>query len=289
MRVIPFAAFFIAISLAGADAQSPSVGPQYDTTHVYVAEADFDRFVDSFVATFGGTPSKKALVTVTPTPSRTWSQLVSTPAGPVSVFAFTTAIPFPFGTERTGYLVENIDTAVAAARAAGASVIVETFTDPIGKDAVIQWPGGVNMQLYWHFAPPSAPALRTVPENRIYLPRDSADAFIASFLRFAKGTVVSDVNDAPGAEIGQPDPYRRIRLNSGFGRIVILATGGPLPYPYGRELTGYEVGDLDATLARAKAAGGELLVGPHPESDRQSAMVRFPGGYIAEIHELRKP
>ena len=30
------------------------VGPQYDSTHVYVASADLDAFVNSFIATFGG-------------------------------------------------------------------------------------------------------------------------------------------------------------------------------------------------------------------------------------------
>jgi hypothetical protein len=44
-----------------------AVGPQYDTTHVYVAPTDFDRFVASVVATFGGTASKKGVFTVTPT------------------------------------------------------------------------------------------------------------------------------------------------------------------------------------------------------------------------------
>ena len=29
------------------------------------------------------------------------------------------------------------------------------FDDPIGKDAIIQWPGGVNTQLYWHTTAPS--------------------------------------------------------------------------------------------------------------------------------------
>jgi hypothetical protein len=28
------------------------------------------------------------------------------------------------------------------------------FDDPIGRDAVIQWSGGANMQLYWHTTPP---------------------------------------------------------------------------------------------------------------------------------------
>jgi hypothetical protein len=57
-------------------AQTPAtagvaVGPQYDTTHVYVAPQDFDRFVASLIATFGGTTTKQGVFTVTPTPSTT--------------------------------------------------------------------------------------------------------------------------------------------------------------------------------------------------------------------------
>src|SRR5947209_19114308 len=44
---------------------SVAVGPQYDTTHVYVAPEDFDRFVASLLATFGGTTSKQGVFTVT--------------------------------------------------------------------------------------------------------------------------------------------------------------------------------------------------------------------------------
>jgi hypothetical protein len=133
-----------------------AVGPQYDTTHVYVAPADVDAFVASFLATFGGQSTKQVVVTVTPTPSSTTSQLLQTPVGTVSLFGFKTPIPFPFGAERTGYLVTDMDVAIKAARAAGADVLVEPFPDPIGKDAVIQWPGGVNTQIYWHTkAPPS--------------------------------------------------------------------------------------------------------------------------------------
>jgi hypothetical protein len=33
--------------------QSVAVAPQYDTTHVYVAPEDVDKFVASFLATFG--------------------------------------------------------------------------------------------------------------------------------------------------------------------------------------------------------------------------------------------
>ena len=36
-----------------------AVGPQYDSTHVYVAPGDMDAFVTSFMATFGGQTSKR--------------------------------------------------------------------------------------------------------------------------------------------------------------------------------------------------------------------------------------
>src|SRR5580700_11095932 len=136
-------------SLQTAKTAGVAVGPQYDTTHVYVAPQDFDRFVASLIATFGGTTTKQGVFTVTPTPSSTMSQLALTPVGSISVFGFKTPIPYPFGLERTGYLVTDMDVAVRAARATGADVLVAPFNDPIGRDAVIQWPGGVNTQLYW--------------------------------------------------------------------------------------------------------------------------------------------
>src|ERR1700741_4616002 len=111
---------------AGQQTATPNVavGPQYDTTHVYVAPDDFDRFVASFLATFGGTTSKQGVFTVTPTPSSTMSQLVLTPVGTLSVFGFKTPVPYPFGAERTGYLVTDLDAAVQAARATGADILV---------------------------------------------------------------------------------------------------------------------------------------------------------------------
>src|SRR6516162_11576379 len=124
-----------------------AVAPQYDTTHVYVPPTDFDRFVASVIATFGGTASKKGVFTVTPTASKTMTQLVFTPVGTLSGFGFETPIPYPFGSERTGYLVTNMDSAIRAARVSGADIIVSPFNDPIGRDAIIQWPGGVNTQL----------------------------------------------------------------------------------------------------------------------------------------------
>jgi predicted enzyme related to lactoylglutathione lyase len=263
------------------------VGSQYDTTHVYVAPADIDVFVASFLATFGGTSTRQVVTTVTPTPSSTTSQLLQTPVGKISLFGFTTPIPYPFGSERTGYLVTDMDKAVAAARAAGADLIVAPFPDPIGRDVVIQWPGGVNMQLYWHTTAPNYPELQTVPENRVYVSTDRAAAFVHDFLAFSHGKAVSDERDAPGIEIGRPnDVFRRIRIQSVFGNMTVLATDGHLPFPYGIETTGYETSDLKATLEKAKASGAKVLVEPYASESRNAAFVQFPGGYVAEIHDM---
>lgn len=281
LSLLPWAA----TNVRGATAAKFAVGPQYDSTHVYVAPMDFDGFVRSFLATFGGVAGKQGIFTVTPTPSSTMSQLVMTPAGTLSVFGFRTSIPYPFGTERTGYLVTDLDGAVRAARADGADVLVTPFNDPIGRDAIIQWPGGVNMQLYWHTTPPSYPALQAIPENRVYVSPDRVTAFTRGFLAFSQGKTVSDDAHAPGVEIGRPtDTYRRIRIESTFGKLAILVTDGHIPYPYGRELTGYEVASLDDTLAKARTAGVKTLVDPYETGERNAAVVQFPGGYIAEIH-----
>jgi len=279
------ALFSLVAALATPADSNFGVGAQYDTTHVYVQPEDFDKFVASLLATFGGTATKQGVFTATPSPSKTMSQLVLTPVGTVSVFGFKTPVPYPFGVERTGYLVTNLDAAVRAAQADGADVVVSPFDDPVGKDAVIQWPGGVNMQLYWHTTPPSYPALQTIPENRVYVSPERAAAFVHSFLGFSHGKVVSDNAHAPGVEIGHAsDTYRRIRISSVFGVTAVLVTDGHLPYPYGREMTGYEVANLADTLGKAKTAGVSVLDGPFSADGRNSAMVQFPGGYLAEIH-----
>jgi hypothetical protein len=270
-------------------AHNVAVAPQYNTTHVYVSPDDFDRFVASVLATFGGTTTKQVVATVTPTPSSTLSQLILTPVGSISVFGYKTPVPFPFGVERTGYLVSDMGVAVNAARLTGADVFVTPFDDPIGKDAIIQWPGGVYTQLYWHTTPPSYKPLETIPENRVYVSPDRADTFIRSFLSFSQGDIVSDDDRAPGIEIGRPrDTYRRVRISSNFGKLTVFVTDGQLPYPYGRELTGYEVTNLADTLAKAKGAGATILVAPYQADQRQASFVQFPGGYIAEIHSVKK-
>jgi len=143
----------------------------------------------------------------------------------------------------------------------------------------------VNMQLYSHTTAPNYPALTTVPENRVYLSPEKAKDFIHAFASFAHAKIISDDAKAPGVEIGRPtDTYHRTRLESLFGKMTVLVTDGHLPYPYGHEMTGYEVTDLAATLEKAKASGAIVLVDTYTADHRQAAMVQFPGGYIAEIH-----
>jgi hypothetical protein len=263
------------------------VGPQYSSTHVYVAPGDLDAFINSFVATFGGQPSKRLVTNVLPVPSSTEFQSVQTSVGTVSVFAFQTPIPFPFAQERTGSLVSNMDNALKAARSSGAEVIVQPFNDAIGVDSVIQWPGGVKMQLYWHFSAPNYAPLATIPDNRVYLSPDEADHFVNAFLGFSQGSIISDDRHADAGEIGRVgETYRCIRITSLFGNLQVLVTDGHLPFPFGHEVTGYQVPDLASTLGKARAAGVKVLSAPYETPNRTTAIVQFPGGYVAEIHSL---
>jgi hypothetical protein len=282
----PLAAYASDTRAQTAGRTALAAGPEYGTTHVYVASSsDLDALVKSFVATFGGTPTKLFVSNITPVASSTQWQAVLTPVGLLSVFAFQTPVPFPFGEERTGSLVTDMDRALKAARAAGAEVLVEPYKDPIGVDAIIQWPGGLKMQLYVHFKPSTNPPLETTPDNRVYVSPDQADNFVADFLRFSQGKIIGDEMHADRREIGRAgETYRRIRIASLFGNMQVMVTDGHLPYPFGRETSGYEVKDLAATLEKAKAAGAKILSAPYAAGDRNTAIVEFPGGYIAEIH-----
>src|SRR5580658_6409450 len=123
IRRCAIALLIVSASICSAQsAPTLAVAPQYDTTHVYVAPENVNAFVKAFLGTFGGTSTKQVVATVTPTPSSTTSQLLQTPVGTVSLFGFKTPIPYPFGAERTGYLVTNMDAAIQQARASGAEV-----------------------------------------------------------------------------------------------------------------------------------------------------------------------
>ena len=273
----------------GSEVASQAVGPQYDSTHVYVAPGQLATFVDSWLATFGGRATDVAVTVVTPTPSETRSQLVLSPVGTLSVFDFTKPVPYPFGAERTGWLMADFDAGVALARDSGADVQVAPFTDPIGRDAIVQFPGGINAQLYWHTTPPSYDPLESVPDNRIYLSPDAIDEFLDSYLHFTGGTVVADDAEVDGALIGSPGTaFRRILVDSGFGHTWIAVTDGHVAYPFGREVTGYAVENLPATIDRAEANGATVLAAPVAVGGADTAVLQFPGGYIAEFHTVRK-
>jgi hypothetical protein len=51
-------------------------------------------------------------------------------------------------------------------------------------------------------------------------------------------------------------------------------------------MTGYEVSSLTDTLAKTESLGVSILVQPYSSSGRTAAIVEFPGGYVAEIHEV---
>jgi hypothetical protein len=130
----------------------------------------------------------------------------------------------------------------------------------------------VNTQLYWHTTAPSYTPLQTVPENSVYVSADRVAEFVQSFLAFSHGKVVSDDAHAPGVEIGRPnEAFRRIRIYSNLGKLMVLATDGNLPNPFGRETSGYEVANLANTLAKAKAAGAEILIGPYAAEQGDAA------------------
>jgi hypothetical protein len=108
---------------------------------------------------------------------------------------------------------------------------------------------------------------------------------VDAFVNFSRGKVVADNWHADAAEIGRPgQTFRRVRVESKFGKMQVMSTDGQTPYPFGYDISGYEVRDLSDTLAKAKSQDVKILFGPVDTDDRHSALVQFPGGFIAEIH-----
>src|SRR5260370_11786826 len=68
---------------------------------------------------------------------------------------------------------------------------------------------------------------------------------------------------APGSEIGKPgDTYRRICIESTFGKLAVFVTDGHLPYPYGREITVDGRANLGGPLGNGKTAVEQTLIAP---------------------------
>jgi hypothetical protein len=279
------ASFAVLTPTAAAQPRAASpYGPSDNTAHAYVQHGQLDAFIHSWEATFGGTNPPPAANTITPTGSRMVGAIINSPIGVVSAYDYQTPVPYPFGAEHGGVAVHGVDAATATARVAGGVAAVAPWTGPGGREAVVQFPGGVDFQLYEPGA--EVPKLAAPPEYRIYLSDDAVNAFLAPYLRFAGGHVASDNRREDGAEIGAPGTtYHRIRLASPFGDTVVLAGNGYWNYPYGKESTGYTVPNLTDAIAKATANGATVLSGPHAGDHRNSAMLEFPGGYLAEFHD----
>lgn len=260
-------------------------GPQYVATHVYLPPGEADRFVSSWVETFGGTARSMGIVNVTPTPSLINSQVIISPVGTLSVFELTGPMPHPFGLERAGWRVADLNTSVNLARDLGAAVVVEPFGDPVGRHAVVQLPGGSHIQFYWVSIPLTFSPLNSIPDSRFYLSPDSVEAFLNVYLPLTEATVVADNAQKDGLAIGRPsNTFREIRIASPLGSTVLIVTDGHLPYPYGHEVVGYAVNDIEDTLTKARAAGATVLAPVVAVNGNCSAVLQFPGGYIAEVH-----
>jgi hypothetical protein len=141
-----------------------------------------------------------------------------------------------------------------------------------------------DMQLYWDTPPPSYPALKTIPENRVYVSPERADSFTCSFLEFSHGKVLKVLSDDPHTSFIEirraSDTIGQIRITSRFGLLTVFVTDGHLAYLYGREMAEYEVANLGQTLKKAKAAGETVLVESYSFGDRRAAM--------AELHSIER-
>ena len=221
-----------------------------------------DRFAAAFTATFGGAAGSPRSPAVTPTPSSTKMGGDPDAGGHVSVFGFTTPVPFPFGDERTGYLVTDMDRGhPGRTRGRRRRPRSRPSRTRSAQDAVVQWPGGVNMQLYWHTTPPNYAALQTIPENRSTSHR-SRRRLRSRFLAFSRGKVVSDDTAAPGVEIGRPgQTFARSASSRPSARSRCSSPTAIPPYPYGRETTGYEVTISLKRWPRHRAAAVTMLGG----------------------------
>src|SRR6201999_2134856 len=114
-------------------------------------------------------------------------------------------------------------------------------------------------------SPDPFPALRTVPDSRVYVARDALPSFLTSYKAFTEGRVVLDDPKADGGQIGAPGTtYHRVALTSKYGNTVVISTrDGAVDNPFGHEAAGIAVPRLAATLDKARANGAEVLWGPY--------------------------
>jgi hypothetical protein len=128
--------------------------------------------------------------------------------------------------------------------------------------------------------------LITIQEQRVYVSPDNVAAYISGYLRFTGGQIIKVLPLADGRDIGQPgETYQRFYLKSSVGVVDVLVTNGQLPFPYGKEHDGFQVSDVVVTVQRAVNSGATALTDPIFANGRTSAIIEFPGGFIAEVHD----
>ncbi|MFC5721304.1 glyoxalase [Streptomyces gamaensis] len=277
-------------SALGNSAQDLAFGPAYNTTHVYLDAKDEPALVNSWKKTFDSPGVNIGQYSnITPAgQTRDTGGVMPSPYGNLSLLALT-PLPYPFGTDQAGFRVKDVKAAVKAATGAGAKNIVQPWTEETGQETLVQFPGGVVVQLFQKsgkYAAATYPDLKSVPTDRYYVPLDAADDFVSAYTGFTGGRVTSDNKSADGAEVGMKGgTLRKVLIDAGkFGKAEVLATDGHLPYPYGREHSGYEVMDLPGTLDKATGSGAKVVV-PASAHGGKAAIVQFPGGYLAEVHQ----
>ncbi|RJQ76638.1 hypothetical protein D5S17_17385 [Pseudonocardiaceae bacterium YIM PH 21723] len=162
---------------AGIDGPARAYGVQYDASHVYVEHGKLPDFIASWEGTFGGTHNPPTVFGITPTPSKALASIIHSPVGLLAAYDYQTPVPFPFGSEQTGFGVHDPDSAVAVARRSGATAPVAPWTGPVGREAVIRFPGGFSSQIWEQFDMFGFPPLTTQPEFRVYLSEDSQSRY----------------------------------------------------------------------------------------------------------------
>ena len=132
-------------------APARAYGVAYDASHVYVQYGKLNAFIKSWEGTFGGMNSQQAIFGISPTPSKALGSLIHPPVGLLAAYDYQTPVPFPFGSEQTGFGVHDPDNAVKLARQAGATAPVAPWTGPVGREAVVRFPSGFSSQIWEQF------------------------------------------------------------------------------------------------------------------------------------------
>jgi predicted enzyme related to lactoylglutathione lyase len=158
--------------------------------------------------------------------------------------------------------VPDVDAAAKATRDAGGKVLAPPSDLPgAGRIARIADPQGAELCLFCKEGgdpedPPATapPPARTFFWNELHTPDpDAALAFYEKVVGYARETM--DMGPAGAYHILSRDGVGRAGVTSHMGGDVAGGAAHWLPY--------IAVDDPDATLARARAHGGQVLVGPH--------------------------